>query len=128
MSMNIDLEMSREIAISSTGSFPSSLVDETFGRCACFMIWNPYTEVYSELFNTENEAEYAAGTGAVYTLVKNHVGLVISERVGPKAFVLLKQAGIKIFSGIAGKTVEEAVQSYEAGELQELLSPNNEHK
>lgn len=117
--------MSSKIAISSAGSSPSSMVDETFGRCACFMIRNPYTKAYTELPNLENEAAHGAGTDAVYTLVKNHVGVVLSQRVGPKALILLEQAGIKIFGGITGKTVEEAVQSYEAGELQELLSPNN---
>jgi len=117
--------MSRKIAICSTGSSPSSRVDERFGRCACFMIWNPYTKVYTELSNSDNEAAHGAGTGAVQTLIKNHVGIVLSQRVGPKAFVLLEQAGLKVFGGVSGKTVEEAVQSYEAGELQELLSPNN---
>jgi predicted Fe-Mo cluster-binding NifX family protein len=117
--------MSRKIAISSTGSSPSSKVDETFGRCTCFMTWNPYTKIYSELPNTENEDAHGAGTGAVYTLVKNHVGVVLSQRVGPKALLLLEQAGIKIFGGITGKTVEEAVQSYEAGELHPDINTNS---
>ena len=117
--------MSKKIAICSTGSSSSSPVDERFGRCACFVIWDPEAKEYSSLSNTGTEAAHGAGTGAVQSLVNRNVELVLSQRVGPKAFVLIEQAGIKVFGGISGKTVEEAVQSYEAGELQELLSPNN---
>lgn len=117
--------MSKKIAICSTGSSPSSQVDERFGRCACFMIWDPETKEYTSLSNTGPEAAHGAGTGAVQFLIKNNVGLVLSQRVGPKAFTVLEQAGIKILSGITGKTVEEALQSYKAGELQELTSPGN---
>lgn len=117
--------MSKKIAICSTGSSPSSQVDERFGRCACFMIWDPETKEYASLSNTGTESAHGAGTGAVQSLIQNNVGLVLSQRVGPKAFAVLKQAGIKTFSGIAGKTVEDALQSYEAGELKELLTPSN---
>ncbi|HBQ25397.1 MAG TPA: dinitrogenase iron-molybdenum cofactor biosynthesis protein, partial [Syntrophomonas sp.] len=58
-------------------------------------------------------------------LIRNNVEIVISQRVGPKAFVALQEAGVKIFAGGTDKTVEATRQSYEAGELQELLAPNN---
>jgi len=117
--------MSKKIAICSTGSSPTSQVDERFGRCACFLIWDPATREFNALSNSGTEAAHGAGTGAVQSLIQNNVGLVLSERVGPKAFTVLEQAGIKIFSGITGKTVEEALQSFEAGELKELSSPSN---
>ncbi len=117
--------MSEKVAICSTDSSPSSPVDERFGRCACFMIWDPETNQYEELSNRGTDAAHGAGTGAVQSLMKSNVGLVISQRVGPKAFEALKQGGIKIYCGVAGKTVEAALQSYQAGELKELLAPNN---
>lgn len=117
--------MSKKIAISSTSSSPSSPIDERFGRCTCFMIWDPETQEYKSLSNTGNESAHGAGTGAVQALIKNDVGLVISHRVGPKAFAALEEAQIKIFSGVTGKTVEEALKSYQADELPQLLAPNN---
>lgn len=119
------IKMSKKIAICSTGSSPSSKVDERFGRCCCFMIWEPETREYTPLSNTGTESAHGAGTGAVQSLIEKNVGVVLSQRVGPKAFAVLNQAGIKIFSGITGKTVEDALQSYEAGELKELLTPSN---
>jgi len=117
--------MSKKIAICSTGSSPSSLVDERFGRCAFFMVWDPETKQYEPLSNNGIEAAHGAGTGATQALIKSNVGLIISHRVGPKAFEALAQGGIKIFSGVAGKTVEAALQSYQADELHELLAPNS---
>ncbi|MDD2620752.1 MAG: NifB/NifX family molybdenum-iron cluster-binding protein [Syntrophomonadaceae bacterium] len=117
--------MSEKIAICATGSSATSPVDERFGRCLYFMIWDPESKQFELLANSGTEAAHGAGTGAVQSLMKKNVGLVISHRIGPKAFEALKQGGVKIFSGVAGKTVEAALQSYKAGELQELLSPNN---
>lgn len=117
--------MRKKIAISASGSSPSSLVDERFGRCAFFMIWDPETNQYESLPNAATEAAHGAGTGAVQTLLQKQVGVLLSQRVGPKAFEVLQKAGVKMFSGIAGKTVEAAVQGYQAGKLQELSSPNN---
>lgn len=117
--------MSNKVAICSTSSSPSSQVDERFGRCSYFVIWNPETNEYETLANTGNEAAHGAGTGAVQALIKRNVGIVISHRVGPNAFTALEQAKIKIFSGAVGKSAEEALQSFQAGELHELLAPNN---
>jgi len=117
--------MSKKIAICATDSSPASPVDERFGRCACFMIWDPDTKSYDALSNSGSEAAHGAGTGATQALLQKNVGIVISQRVGPKAFTALEQAGVKILSGVTGKTVEAALQSYLAGELQELNSPNN---
>jgi len=117
--------MSKKIAICSTGTSPHSPVDERFGRCLYFMIWDPQTEQYEMLSNSGTEAAHGAGIGAVQSLIKSNVGLVISHRVGPKAFLVLEQAKVKILSGVAGKTVEEALTSYQNGELTELLVPNS---
>ncbi|MGI5912361.1 MAG: DUF134 domain-containing protein [Syntrophomonadaceae bacterium] len=116
--------MSKKIAICSTGSSPSSPVDGRFGRCNCFMIWDEETKQFEALSNASSEAAHGAGTGAVQSLIKKNVNLVISQRVGPKAFAAVQQAGIKVLIG-GNKTVEEVLQSYKAGELQELLAPNN---
>jgi len=117
--------ISNKIAICSTSSSPSSPVDERFGRCAYFMIWDPETNQYETLSNTGIETVRGAGTGSVQVLIERNVGLVIAQRIGPKAFMALKQGGIKVFAGGAGTTVEAALQSYQAGEMQELLAPNN---
>ncbi|MGI6452168.1 MAG: NifB/NifX family molybdenum-iron cluster-binding protein [Syntrophomonadaceae bacterium] len=117
--------MSEKIAITSTGYSNSSPVDSRFGRCNYFMIWDQDTREFESISNNGTEAAHGAGTGAVQNLVKNGVGVLITQRVGPKAFAALSQAGIKVFSRGEAETVEEALKSYEAGQLQEILAPNN---
>lgn len=117
--------MYKKIAICSAGSSPSSMVDERFGRCAYFMIWDPETKEYTSMANTGTESAHGAGTGAVQELLENKIGVILSQRMGPKAFAALKQTDVKIFSDTTGKTVEEALKSYQNGELKELLSPSN---
>jgi predicted Fe-Mo cluster-binding NifX family protein len=75
--------------------------------------------------NTGTEAARGAGTGAVQVLLQKNVGIVIAPKIGRKAFMSLESVGIKVLTGGDGKTVEEVRQSYQAGEMQELLSPNN---
>lgn len=89
------------------------------------MIWDPETEDFKPLPNSATDAAHGAGTGAVQNLLNMNVGLVLAQRVGPKAFAVLKQADVKIYGGITGKTVTEALDSYQAGGLPELLSPSN---
>jgi len=117
--------MGNKIAICSSGFSPASQVDERFGRCSCFMIWDPDINAYTALQNTGGESAHGAGTGATQALLQKEVGIVISQRVGPKAFAVLQQAGIKVLSGAAGKSVAAALQSYHNGELQELTAPNS---
>ncbi len=117
--------MNKKIAICSTDSSPSSLIDGRFGRCKYFMLWDTIDKQYEPLANTGPGAEHGAGTGAVQALMKNQVGFVISQRVGPKAYEALKSAGIKIFAISDGKTVEEALKSFQDGELREITAPSN---
>lgn len=117
--------MSKRIAICSTDSSPSSQIDGRFGRCSCFMLWDPETKQYESLSNSGTEAGHGAGTGAVQTLLQKDVGFVITQRVGPKAFVALEQAGVKMFACAETMTVDEALKRYESGELKEILAPNN---
>lgn len=114
-----------KIAICSTGPSSSSPIDERFGRCAWFLIWDPGTRQFETLANDGAESAHGAGTGSVQALMKRGVGIVISQRVGPKAFDALTHAGVKVFTGVARKTVEEALSSYQKGELIQLWSANN---
>ena len=117
--------MSKKIAICSTGSAPSSMMDERFGRCRYFMIWDPEAGQYETLSNSGTESAHGAGTGAVQELVQREVGIVIAQRVGPKALTAIQQAGIKVFTDVADKTVDEARQRYETDQLPELPALNN---
>lgn len=112
------------IAVCSKGHFPSSQVDGRFGRCSCFMIWNPETTSYIALENGSNTFKQGAGTGAAYELINEGVEILIASQVGPKAFSVLKKAGIQIYEAANDISVETAVQKYNDAELKPIEAAN----
>ncbi|MEA1961517.1 MAG: NifB/NifX family molybdenum-iron cluster-binding protein [Bacillota bacterium] len=114
-----------KIAICSTGSESTSLMDGRMGRCAYFMIYDTDKGQFSALANTGKESAHGAGTGSVQELLKNDVGTVVASRVGPKAFSAMQQAGVKTFACPEGTTVEAALKKLVDNELQEVNSPSH---
>jgi len=116
------------VAVCSRGNLPASSVDGRFGRCTCFMIWNPENGVYSVVENSGNILEQGAGTGAAYELIKQGVEILLASKVGAKAFSVLSKAGIRIFGVVPGITVENAIQRFASGELMPLDAPNEKEE
>ncbi|MBC7076005.1 MAG: NifB/NifX family molybdenum-iron cluster-binding protein [Syntrophomonadaceae bacterium] len=114
-----------KIAICSSGSSSSSLVDGRFGRCSCFMVWDPESSSYEAVSNQGQDMSHGAGTGAAQAMINQGVKAVITSRIGPKAFSVLKSAGIEVYMGEENKTVEEVLQKYLNNELNQINSPNN---
>jgi len=112
-------------AICSSGNSSSSLVDGRFGRCSYFMIWDSESSSYEAVPNQGQGMPHGAGTGAAQTMIKQGVKAVITNRIGPKAFTVLKSAGIEIYMGEENKTVEEVLQKYFNNELNKITNPNN---
>ena len=51
--------------------------------------------------------------------------VVLTGNCGPKAFKTLKAAGVKVVVGVSGK-IEEAIQAYLRGELEDAKDANVE--
>jgi predicted Fe-Mo cluster-binding NifX family protein len=115
-----------KIAVSATAGSLDAIVDPRFGRCAYFVI----VEVEgNEIKNTEaiqNPAATAiggAGIQAAQLIANKGAEVLISGNMGPNAFSILSETGIKIVTGVAGISVKEAVQRYLKGELKETRAP-----
>jgi predicted Fe-Mo cluster-binding NifX family protein len=116
--------MSR-IAVCSSGEEASAPVDGRFGRCNYFVIYDEKSSGYGAVANSGPEAAHGAGTGAAQVLLTQGVNAVLTNRIGPKAFQVLKNAGIKVYAAEEGKSVKVSVDKYFKDELKEILSPNN---
>ncbi len=104
-----------------------ALIDERFGRCGCFSVYDTETKKF---FCFENE--FKSGGGGVGVRAGQFVAekgdALIGINLGPNAFDTLNAAGVKVYSGIAGKSVKENVDAYLKGELEEITSNNvNSH-
>lgn len=114
-----------KISVCTSANSTTAPVDGRFGRCAGFMVWEEDGSKAEFMVNPAIESAHGAGTGAVQGLLKKGVGVVISSRVGPKAFAALQQAGVKIYGAIEGNKAEDEMRRYLNHELTEILSPNN---
>ncbi len=109
-----------KIALTVTEKSENAKVDPRFGRCAYFLIYNDETGEKRFIDNTQNlNAPQGAGIQASQNVLKENIEVLITGNVGPKAFNLLKSSNVKIFTGASNMTVDEAIQAYKDGKLQE---------
>ncbi|MDD3363877.1 MAG: NifB/NifX family molybdenum-iron cluster-binding protein [Syntrophomonas sp.] len=114
-----------KIAVCARGESPAALVDGHFGRCAYFMLWDDGQGRFEAISNSGPELNQGAGTGAVQELLRRGVGILICNRIGPKAITVFQRAGVKIYGAGEGLDTETALKQYKAGELPSIEAANN---
>jgi len=110
-----------KIAISSTGKDLESDVDARFGRCNYFLIVeieNKKIKDFKVIENTAKAQMGGAGITAGEIVAKQKVDAIITVNLGPRAFSVFEQFGIKIYQG-QGK-IKDVVQEFIDGKLKEL--------
>lgn len=115
-----------KIAVSASADNMDATVDPRFGRCAYFIIVETERNEIKDheiLKNTGVQAMRGAGITAAQIVANKGVEAVITGNVGPNAFGVLSQSGIKIFTGVVGISVKAAVEKYLKGELEETTVP-----
>lgn len=113
-----------KIAICANSNSPSALVDGRFGRCAYFMIWDDQKAAFDAISNAP-QVNQQAGIGAVQELLQCGVGILVCNRIGPKAFALFKKAGGKVYCADEGLNIEYILKCFHLGELHLLENANN---
>jgi len=111
-----------KIAIASSGKTLDSPVDPRFGRCPYFLIVDSETEEFEVLENTAGQASRGAGISAAQVVANKKVGAAVAGNFGPNAVNVLSSSGIKIFGGVSGITIKEALEQYKKGELKETTA------
>jgi len=98
----------------------NALLDPRFGRAAYFLIVDEEGELIKTIKNIGTQAIRGAGIAAAQIMVKEKINVVITGGVGPNAFMVLNDVGIKIFLGSPTMNIREAIQEYQNGKLQEV--------
>ena len=74
-----------------------------FGRCPYFVIYDTTKEEVLNIYmNKAQNASGGAGIQAAQSMIDNQVESVIAPQMGPNAWNVLQNAGIKIYRGIPG--------------------------
>lgn len=103
-------------------------VDPRFGRSAHFIVVDPGTMEWQALSNPAMNAHGGAGTRAAQFVTDQKCSAVISGDFGPNAFDALNAAGIAMYLFGSCRTVQEAIQSFKLGQLEQLTSPTGSGK
>ncbi|GAB4556326.1 MAG: NifB/NifX family molybdenum-iron cluster-binding protein [Geothermobacteraceae bacterium] len=113
-----------KVAISSCGPTPDCLIDERLGRAYWLLIYSFEDDTWDAVDNSGNRAAACnAGLRTAETLVEMGVTHVLTGEVGPKAFRILRNAGVRLFLGASG-TAAGALLGWQRGEIAEAPAPN----
>lgn len=108
------------LAVAAMGASTASQLEQRFGQCEYFWLWNRDADEYSLIQQTGAKESGSSGTIAARKLIAAGVGSVIVDHIGPKAFMVLQRANINVFNGAEGKTVTEAIKMFRQGQLHQL--------
>lgn len=116
-----------KIAITSEGPTLDDQLDPRFGRAAGFIIVDPQTMSFEYIDNGGSQAmAQGAGIQAAENVVRAGAHAVLTGYVGPKAFLALDRAGIKVAQNIENMTIREAVELFRQGKIDWASSPNRQ--
>jgi predicted Fe-Mo cluster-binding NifX family protein len=109
-----------KVAVTAQGPDSASPVDLRFGRAKYFVVADVEGGGYEAFDNDQNlNAVHGAGIQAAQKVVDLGVDAVITGNVGPNAFRALVAADTKVFL-VKGGTVQEALESFNAGSLEQV--------
>jgi len=115
-----------KIAVTAQEKELSSEVDLRFGRAKWLIVVDTETADYKAHDNIMNlNAVQGAGIQTGQNIANLGADVVITANVGPNAFKTLNAAGVKIFLS-EKQTVQEAIDSFKAGKLEEVNQANVE--
>ena len=111
-----------KVSISTSSSDINGQVNPVFDRCPGHIIAEVEgSEIKSHSFIPNNPLPRGAGISVAQTAIFRKVNAVISGNIGPKAFEVLQQAGIKFYPA-PKMNIKEAIEKLAAGELKEKTS------
>ena len=114
-----------KIAISCEGPSLEDQVDPRFGRAAGFLVVNPETMTTDYVDNGASQVmAQGAGIQAAETVAATGAKVLLTGYVGPKAFMALQAAGIKVGQDLENLTAREAVDRYRNNQVVVAVKPN----
>ncbi|MFO7620618.1 MAG: NifB/NifX family molybdenum-iron cluster-binding protein [Bacteroidales bacterium] len=96
-----------KVAITSTGNTLESKLDQRFGRCAFFTVYDTETKGLEFIPNPNKDAREGAGPASVQLVASRNVGKIISGEFGIKIKPLLDSLKIQM---IVLKEPEKSIQ------------------
>lgn len=113
-----------KICLSATGPDLKATIDPRFGRCKYLLFVDSESgEIVKSMENKNTGAMRGAGITTAQVVADEGTEVIITGNIGPNAFGVLKSTGIKIYTGVFGVTVKEALEKFKKGEFKEGTAP-----
>ncbi len=115
-----------KIVFSTSGADLDAPLDSRFGRAAKFLVYDTETDTFTVVVNLQNlNAAQGAGIQSAQTVAASGAQVLVTGHCGPKAFRVLKAAGIDVYTSDA-PTVAAALTLYREGKLKKSLDADVE--
>jgi len=110
-----------KIVVTTTGKSLDAPLDPRFGRASGFLVYDLENGGFEVIDNRNANAAHGAGIQAAENVVRSGAQAVVTGHCGPKAFQVLRAAGVSVFNTDAA-TVADAIALYREGKLSRALS------
>ena len=110
-----------KIAVSSMDKTIDGNVSDVFGRCSYFIIAeikDQKIEKTEAIENKSTDQMSGAGISAAQLLAEKDVNAVVTGNVGPRAFDVLKQFNIEVYTGSGA--IKKVLQEFLNGKLKKI--------
>ena len=98
-------------AITSTGNTPNALLDQRFGRCSYFAIYDDDTDSIEYIPNPNKEADEGAGPASLQLVASKGVQKVISGEFGANVKTVFDSLRIQlVILNNSDKTINDIIQ------------------
>jgi predicted Fe-Mo cluster-binding NifX family protein len=125
--LNLRMENTMKICISSTGKDMNSQIDPRFGRCAYFIIIQTDDMRFEAVENTYKSLGGGAGIQAANFIHSKDVQTVLTGNCGPNAMNVFSECSIPVITGQAG-SINDAVARFKDGGLTPSVHPTVNEK
>ncbi|TCO74812.1 NifB/NifX family molybdenum-iron cluster-binding protein [Marinisporobacter balticus] len=115
-----------KICVSSLNKEKNAKMDQHFGRCPYFSIFDTETNAFEFLENAGVTANQGAGIAAGQQVIDEKVGVVITGSLGPNAMRVLHGGNIETYT-CQGGSIEEVINLFQEGKLERLESAGPAH-
>ncbi|PAB60416.1 NifB/NifX family molybdenum-iron cluster-binding protein [Anaeromicrobium sediminis] len=97
-----------KIAITCVKKDKDSMIDERFGRCNYFTIYDTESKSFEHVENKGVTSAQGAGIAAGQQLLDHGVEALITGHVGPNAMKILQSGNVSIYK-CSGKNIKEEI-------------------
>jgi predicted Fe-Mo cluster-binding NifX family protein len=114
------------IAVTTQGNDLDAQIDSRFGRAPKFLVVDTETMRFDVIANTQSlDLAQGAGIQSAQNVLVHKPEVILTGNCGPKAFRVLKAAGINVVVGVKGR-IGDAIRDYMNGKYVEATEANVE--